>query len=376
MKQTFLLILLCLLFSCKSNHKSAVPTLLVEDAYRHPQAITTNDFVESFSYIRLETNPNCMVDEYPEINLTDDYVIIKTFRRCMLFDRQNGKYLRDVGHFGRDPGGFMSVAGGFFNENTQIFYFWGWKNDLLKYSLKGDFLGSVPTPFESSQTSTMVPERFDYTPENNIVCHLWNTTGTQDKMIVILDEAGKIISTVPNRHVIAEHPFRFTIREMRFLHTADKLLYNEIDNDTIFWISKGKPAPYLILARDKTRPDRYNFGEKPENIYPIDYFESQRFIMFNFMDPKNFFTLYDKSDSKLRVYKSSAGILNNTDSFVSFFPVSMRKEELSGFVQPEAIKSWFLKNQSIAEKLPEELKKLSSIELTDNPVIMIAGLKK
>jgi hypothetical protein len=107
MKQTFSLILLCLLFSCKPNHNSTIPILFVEDAYRHLQVINTNDFVESFSYVRLETAPGCMIDEYPEINLADEFIIIKTFKRYMLFDRQNGRYLHDIGHYGHDPGRFV-----------------------------------------------------------------------------------------------------------------------------------------------------------------------------------------------------------------------------------------------------------------------------
>ena len=163
-------------------------------------------------------------------------------------------------------------------------------------------------------------------------------------------------------------------RQLKFAHNRDNLLYYQDYNDTVFSVTVSKSKAYLILKRGRYMPVKGDYNTEAINI--MDYFESQKFIFLNFfVHRKSYFALYDKSDSKIAVTESTSGIINNTDAFLPFKPSSVFKEELIGIIQCTDLMSWFEKNPGLKEKLPPDLKKFSSKQPTDNPVIVIAKLK-
>ena len=123
-----------------TTKKETIPVLPLLKAINNQEEILTGDFITSLTYIPLETTPECLINNKPDITLTEKYIIIKTVwnkeRKILLFDRLNGKFIRQIGHFGKDPGGYSAFL--FYNDATSTFYFRGWKKNIIKYSIEGE----------------------------------------------------------------------------------------------------------------------------------------------------------------------------------------------------------------------------------------------
>lgn len=371
------LIFLCTLIKCPVEGQKLL-VLPLEEAYKKQEIITTKDFIESFTYIPLETTPECLIGGNPKIALVDNFIIITDLTQCLIFEKSNGNFVRKIGHIGRDPGGYRSTQG-FFNALTKTFYFPGWNNDLFKYSLEGKYLGKVVIPgANDSFTNAFVPEKFSYLNEKIFVCNIFNMDGLQSTLLMLFDENGKVIKSVPNRSVTKAHEIRISTGELNFYNYNNKLLYNEIYNDTIFNLSLNQITPYLVWNRGKYKVTQESQVKTLEQIRPIHFLESEKYITFTFsvLRKKRYFALYNKGNTKLKVCEYEKGIFNDTDGFVPFLPLTGFNGELVGLTQPLDIMNWVEDKKNMKKTIPAEFNKIISVEPTGNPVLTIARLKK
>lgn len=350
----------------------------LEQGYLHPEKITTQDFIESFIYIPLETNSECLIGANPRINLTENYIIVTDSRQCFMFDRNSGKFIRQIGHYGRDPEGYNSTQG-FYNGYSKTFFFLGWNNNLIKYSTEGKQIGSVPIPnYNNSFTNTFLPEKYTYLNENVIVCNILNINGIQNTLLLIFNEKGKEIMTVPNYYRTKEHKPGISTEEVNFFQNNGRLFFNEIFNDTIFWLNTSKTEPYIIYKREKFRVTRENRSLANEKIWIKDFFEYGKSILFNFYgrNYSTYFALFNKETLKLKVCESTGGIMNTTDGFLPFTPQELYQDEFVGLFQPKDLANWLSGNREKVKSFPQKLQKLLLIKETDNPIVIISKLKK
>jgi hypothetical protein len=352
--------------------------LKLEDAYKKQEPINSNEFISSVKYIPLETSPNCLIGASPKINATEKYFIISDNQNhCYLFDRFTGKFIREIGHYGKDPGGYRSNRG-FFNEMTSTMFFTGWKGDLLKYSLEGKYMGSISIPnFNDGFTDSYIPDRFEYLDNNLIVCNIINTNGLLKTLLLIFDENGKEIKTIPNRKPKIEHTLSISIGDVKYFHYKNKLYFNEYCNDTIFNVSLKSTEPYLIMDREKLIPTRENRGKANDIIQTTAFFETDKFFLITLWirGSNDNLAFYNKSTSKLKVCRFETEFKNNTDGFVTFLPRAIYNDELIGIIQQQEISLWAESNSSVKDKLPKELKDLTLKDPTDNPTIVVAAFK-
>lgn len=352
--------------------------LQLENAYKKQEPINSNEFIGSVKYIPLETSPNCLIGANPKINLTGKYFIITDNQNhCFLFDKSTGKFIREIGHYGKDPGGFRSNRG-FFNEMTSTIFFNGWKGNLLKYSLDGNYLGSVPIPnFKDGFADAYFPDSFEHLDNDLIACNIINTNGLQKTLLLIFDENGKEIKTVPNSKPLIEHNLTISVGDVKYFHYKNKLYFNEYCNDTVFNVNLKNAEPYLIMDRGKLIPTRENRSTGNGIIQAFSFFESDKFLLINLWtkESKDNLALYNKETLKLKVCNFKTGFKNNTDGFVSFIPKTIYNEDLIGIIQQQDISSWIEKNNALKDKLPKELKNLTLKDPTDNPTIVIAKFR-
>ena len=104
------------------------------------------------------------------------------------------------------------------------------------------------------------------------------------------------------------------------------------------------------------------------------------FCAFNF-NKRNYIAIYDKDQRETIVNDYSAesgkGFISNINDFVPIEFSSINKNgELICTIDALKIKQWFEKNPEKVPQLPESFKSLMNIKETDNPVIIIAKLKK
>jgi hypothetical protein len=372
------IVLLLLLLALCYNGKGQKPlTLSLEEAYKHKKLITTKDIFDSFIYLPLETSTDCLIGANPKFRLTEKFIVATDQNRCLLFDRNNGRFIRQIGHYGKDPDGYKSTRG-FISELTESVYFIGWNNDLLRYSFEGKLLSSIRIPNHSnSLTSTFVIEKYAYLKKDLIVCNILNINGIQNTLLMVFDENGNEIIRIPNRKIAKEHKPVITTGELNFFYSYDNLLYNEIYNDTIFHLVSDRADPYIILDRGKYSLAKGKDMPDKERLILRSFFESGKFIVliFSMSDNSRYLALYNKTDQTLRLSEIQEGVLNDTDDFMPFLPSDIFNDELLGSIQPLQIIKWAGDNKSAGRSVPPALKGGISIDPTDNPVIVIGKLK-
>jgi hypothetical protein len=362
-----------------------IPVLNLAQAIEHPENITLSDFVESITYIPLATSFDYLVDKYPRVYVTKEYIITITAYKCLVFNRKNGEFLREIGKYGRGPGEYQSSLG-LLNECIPAYFFTGFNGTLVKYTLDGVFRGNIKIPgYKDSFVSPSYPMNYSFINDSVIVCDLLIALGTEPNSLMIFNEKGKVYKIIPNRNILKTKQ-NFTLRtdEMRFYHFDNRLLAQSMYNDTVFQVSVDKLIPYFVLNRGKHCPpfeSKWWSLEKQLQAKFINqprYSESNRFITFNFIFNKNtYFALYDKSSKLLKVSDNNSGLNNDIDGFMNIIFDHMNSEgEIIGLIQAKELVYWIEKNPEKVKTLNPRLQKLQNIKIEDNPVIVIANYKK
>jgi len=362
-----------------------IPVLNLSSAIEHPENITLSDFVESITYIPLTTTYDCLVDKNPKVYVTKEYIVTVTRLRCLVFNRKNGEFIREIGRYGRGPEEFRSTRG-FINDQIPACYLTRWNGNLVKYTMDGVFRGNINIPgYKDSFDSPSLPMNYSFINDSIIVCDFLIATGTESNSLMIFNENGKVLKIIPNRNILkTKQNFVLRTGEMSFHHFNNNLFFQSMYNDTVFQISLDKIIPSFILNRRKHSPPFeskwWSYGKQLQANFisqPL-YSENKRFITFNFYLSKNkYFALYDKSLKLLKVIDNNSGIKNDIDGFINITFDSMNSEgELIGLIQANELVNWIEKNPEKFKVPNPGLQKLQNIKMEDNPIIVIAKYKK
>lgn len=367
-----------------NNYGQCIPTIRLEEAIEHPQTITTRDFIKDVTYVRLSTSSDCLVGVNPKISVTKSYILITTDRKCLLFDRYSGTFIREIGHYGKDPGGYR-YAYGFFNESTLTCYFIGWNHDLVIYTLDNVYKGVLKVPgSDSSSEYALEPGDYSFINDKVYVFNALWLTGKEPFSVIVFDEKGKRVFSVPNRNFQSkDYPLMVVTKEVRFHRFNSNLYFQDRYNDTVFKLGQNMISPAFILDRGKRKPlfeSRWWPLEKWQKagfILQPEYFESRRFVSFYFdYNNSKYFAFYDKQLKITKVGIVGAGIENSSDGFINLGFSSINESgELSGLIQPYEIMEWIKQNPAKFKALSPELKKLGEINAEDNPIVVIANCK-
>jgi hypothetical protein len=362
-----------------------LPVLNLSNALNNPTIISVSDFIESIEYIPLETTSESLVGNNPKIIVTDDYIITRTYRKCLVFSRDNGAFIRELGHYGRDPGGYKTNLG-IFNELSSIYYFRGWDRDLIKYSLSGEFLGAITIELSDKETEAITsPDAFSYLNDTILVCQLVCLDGTEPYSFYIFDDNGNLLKAIPNKMRLSKkQAMNFSTPELKFHRYNGNVFFQCFYCDTIYKLLINDIKPAFILKSGKyllPYESKWWSMEKRKRsdfITIPTYFENSRFIAFDmYKKSARYFGLYNKSNRSFKISENAYGILNNLDGFINPSFISINEsEELAGFVNPKEILLWFEQNSDKMNSLRSEVKQLKGINESDNPVIIIAKFKK
>lgn len=386
MKRFSILIFLCFIISITNDiFSQQIPVLNLSSSIEHPEDITLSDFVESITYIPLATTYDYLVDKYPKVYVTKDYIVTITTYTCLVFNRKNGEFIREIKHSGRGPGEYQATRG-FFNDIIPAYFFTGWNGNLVKYTMDGVFRGNVKIPgFEDNFVSPSVPMNYSFINDSIIVCDFLIALGTEPKSLMIFSEKGNVLKIIPNHNILkTKQNFVLSTGESSFYRFNNNLFFQNMYNDTVFQVTIDRITPYFVLNRGKHSPPFeskwWSFEKKLKSnfISQPTYSEKKRFISFNFYFGRDkYFGLYDKSIKLLKVVDNKSGIKNDIDGFIDLsFDYLNSEGELIGLIQANDLVNWIEKNSEKFKGLNPGLQKLQNINMTDNPVIVIAKYKQ
>jgi hypothetical protein len=368
-----------ILYGCQElNTPKSLHRIDILTAFKNKNTINLSSIAENIQYVQLETKKGVQLGHSPRFYLNESYIIAFAAKQIYLFNRQTGKFIREIGHFGQDPGGYRNTIFNYpYDDEKQICIAHGWgMNEYLLYDLKGGEIISISD----------LGNTFAILNDSIYVAYIKNLTGIEDKKLIILNinQNNSIVNIFPN-YLKFDPSGNFAMWKAQgwFYKYSDELHFFEQFTDTIYQVTPEKLFPKFVLVMGKFAPpyeeqNKSDFlkHDVKEYIFIENIFESENYLLFKIKIDTNIFNgIYYKKFGTTKVSDSNY-FINNIDSFIPLIYSTISNNYLIGYCEAFNIKKWFEDNSEKAKKLPQYLRKLEDIKENDNPVLMLVKLKE
>ena len=379
-KPVILLLSVFLAISC-SKDKIDSNTILVDHDKR--KILFASQLFSEIKYVPLETNKNCLIDNWWSVYVTDDF-IISIGDEIYVFNRETGSFLKKLGNKGNGPNEYQkTITKNSFNGlNNSVFV----KKE--KYWLELFIDDSVPVKINMPELgivdfegvfSISAIDNFIQTGTNKYFAFLNNHNGSSKLKALLFDKNGSVLNTYPNYLKYKNDPKMMMKAPGIYYRYQDDYFFKELFNDTIFKIKDIRLEAAYWFNLGKYKQDYEDQEVKYRNTYiNIEkVFESDNYIFFDYwINHKYYCGYYDKRKRNSIILDNKdneTGFVNDFDFIGSFHPISItNRQELIGILPSSVVCS---SNSNMAIKKNKHLQKLTNITLESNPIVMIAKLK-
>jgi hypothetical protein len=344
------------------------------------EKIICSQFIDEFEYVQLETNEKCFINNDPKILILKNLILVYEIRYCFVFDRKSGKFLYEISHFGRAPGEYNSAMEAYDYERS-ILYFRGWNNNMLMYSLNGDYLGSflIPEQRGGMDASPSMMFHFSSLPNSLLVGYSINLIGSEKKLLNVFNQNGEIVKVFPNKNILPKQNMTLNLLEDHFYQFNYKTYFKERYTDTVFKVTENEMVPHIAFnLSEYTVPyiSKWWSSEKQNKANYVvisKVFENSGYIIFQaFKQTTDYFGLFYKKEEKLFVNEFKSGLPNDVDNFIPFSPAFMDNDgNFIEIINPIKIVNWVKDNPLKLKDLPDKIQKLLTMREEENPIIMI-----
>jgi hypothetical protein len=390
---------------------NSIRTIDIEKAFNNICDIFLSDFADEIEYIQLETVKESVTGGYLHAFASDRNIIAISFRQIYLFERKSGKFIREIGRYGPGPNEYgkttFSVP---FDENRHMIR--ASANDPQKnieFDLDGIVVRTLNFPTKNEKHKYTMWSEMIPLDEKYYVTYVINNSGNEPDKLLVFDEKGNVFARFTNHHtyeINPKHAGSFTTGGGIFYKRKNDVFFYENCVDTLYQVTKDEIYPYFHFHLGKYNPPYSEKSNLPwgdpdtwgENRMRDIFFEfqtineSERFLFFSFdfgkMKPiantrPLYFGYYDKELDITKISKVDkieiSPVINDLDEFAPLYQDRWsinNSGEMVAYMEAGDIKEWFDENPEKAKKLPEHLKKFSKLTSDDNPVVVIAKLKK
>lgn len=136
-----------LLMACSSGtqQEKVKGQIDVLPAFENLTELKVSHLGKNIRYVPLETTDSSLVVGV-QVGLLDDKILIssgnRTERHCFLFDRQSGKFIREIAQYGQGPKDY-SLSFPIVHPVTKNLHFRRHIGKLLEYNQEGEYLGEI-----------------------------------------------------------------------------------------------------------------------------------------------------------------------------------------------------------------------------------------
>lgn len=410
MRITFFTFIVLLIISCKNN--SATDRKISEDdsnqffeidlqkGFNNKQTIPLSRIASDVEYIALETKEDCMVRPVVRYYFTDSLIFIKNFDHILKFSH-NGKFIERIGTSGRGPGEIDLARNLSFLPDQKILVVQkNYQRELLFFSFTGELIKTLDYEHHI--------ENFRILPNGNFLTYESGASGTEDVMFCIMNENWDTLSTIRNYTKWTSTPSSIQIMIgypvfEPFYFSQNKHHLKSMYNDTVYEISSDKIEPeyFINLGKlklpDILRPERLGvsqlqkFRDNGHNYYFAQVFEASDKIFigaFNYGESESSkYLIYNKIKKEctlLTDYENkSTGFVNDWDGGIDFWPTGQLNDNqvfmpITPLQFKELLSEKTVENNEIKyrESKSRLLNLISSMDETDNPILMVVTLKQ
>ena len=363
--------------------------------------INYSDVFERVDYVKLETKKECLIDNYYlYLYLTDIYIIAFYFptQSAYLFDRETGKFIKQIGSKGQGPNEYSLFTKTIFDEVSSILFF-DRNKDWLGYHIETENTSIIIPPIKlektvGDRTITMsLIHNFVKIDSTAYAGYVNNYSGRDSIKLVIFDKDGNILKTFPNYQSFGPND-EYNNKNQNSIsfkpYNGDWYKYNGvyyfkegIFNDTIFRVTRDSMIPYISFLLGNKKPSYQFMGgsgsEMDDYYYVYIQGENDKYLFFNFSYKRNkYYCYFDKSKAETYVsnFLDDDGIAffkNDLDEIpIKTLGNLNSNGETLGRLSAEKILEALKGKKTLSSKLQH----LKNIEYDDNPIVVIAIPKK
>ena len=391
----YIILFLITLSSCNSHkeeHDGDILRIVIPDTKEEERTqLYASDFISDIEYVSLETQPQCLIGEFYDISISENYILVysSTEANCFLFSR-NGKFIRKIGQRGNGPEEYVN---GLYlikiDEKSGVVFLMGVRA-IYSYRITGEFIKKL----DLSELYKKVGVRRLFN-EMHWKDDLFCASGDEAYSFVIFSLDGEIVKSFPN-YIKKEFNLYSPGDDFYYFTYKERIYIKEIKGDTLFMVNDQLDfVPELVL-------DLYDKGVEPPYYKGLirSIFISDKYLFMH----GTVFCLFEKDKKKLSIIKHDPsiirertisnesikmrfyGLTNDIDGGLAFFPFEyfykihndnqfvrgFQSYELKKYLTDEYLSTRKVKNPEAHKRLK---KLLADLDEDDNPVIMIATVK-
>ena len=376
MKASGLLFLFLLVMSCGSPDNEIIE---VDFERISDNAITLSAIADDITYVTLDNNYPMSI--FYGVELFNDTIYLNERNNGMFAMDMSGKIIRRYGSRGRGPGEYVYGLKFTIDRTSRVIYLLD-RNNILKYSLNGTFLGNI--------SLEKFPGLFgDIKSKNSLIIAFENiNVGKAVYNWIVIDAEGNLIREKYNSIPSFKTGWGFIERAYEL---ESNTYYYSIYNDTVFCISPdlSYSTSFLFKPSELRWPRHHvDLSGRFDYINVSRVFETKAFILLKYYYKKNNIAFIDKSNGKsykVTWEEENGGIINDLDGGALFEPIQYLKKDgreyLVGYTQTIDIISRVHSDdfKNYTPKKPNGKEALNSLaenlKETDNPLLTLVRLK-
>lgn len=360
-----------------------IKTIALPEIINSSSEAVLSVFTDSVYYIKLETNPDCLIGNIGAIKKHGDKIIIydRSSNRLLVFN-QNGKFLNQIGKVGRGPGEYSKLRTGFVIDSNRnsIYIINGDRRVLIEYGINGRFVREIPTDFYVTNLEIDGDNLLCYT--SSAYAYLFDS-----HLIHVINGKGEILRKVhkvdigPNS---ADHMARISMVSGKMLYWErpweEVYSYEESRIKKVFSIDYGRLRMPTKLYYDYER-----FPDETQNyliIHDLMFFNDFIYMQVMLRNKKTYYYFFPKNREGYKTEYSKDlkgyGIENDLDYGPRFtFDFKIADKESCHICEPFDLKSLIseTRNDTKFKGNGSLLDLINILEITDNPVLQIIKLK-
>lgn len=348
--------------------------------------------IKNRKYIKLETNPNCIIGGIDKIQIYDHNIFIldNNIAKSLFIFTDEGNFKTKISNIGRGPGEF-TIPRDFWLDtlNQEVIILDHMSKKKLRYNYDGVLTNEITLDFNNSGTFAFIsPDSYAYDIDN---AYNINYSTDLSKKLLITDNKNNIIGTYLSSKKWQD---KFINAPFKFCTSPEGVYYIPKLVDTIYNITKdGIKSRYFVDFGSKKLDISKFSGSLPDkelikNIFASDYafnivtlVENNDYLFFSFLyriyDSQPNFVFYSKHDKKVLYFTK---LSDSGKTLGLFYPKAAYKDEFVFVLEPyvlfEEIDKYKTKNAiKYQEALNEFGTLLSSTTNKDNPILVFCKLK-
>lgn len=345
---------------------------------------------DSISFIKLETNSNCLITDYKQLEMTDSLIFLSDLNHSLyLFDIE-GKFISQIGRKGDGPDEYINLSTFYVdNKNGKVVIIDDAKGLFISYDFTGKFLSSTPISLESIRRSSQAL----LSDNNNLLLYNMMNMNMEDNMaysVIDLNTGhlkGKYFTYNPIKlnhylYSFSNHPMGKYEDEIHFIMPLSDTIYSYSKSDFstkyVFETSKK------LIKREQITPNTSNYDSDIFKLGKEGYFtgftalfETKNKIFLEYKDQGIAlgYYLFDKQTKEGNQYLYNYD--NTLIKTVPFFRIvyALPNDQLIGIANPDyllGLKDKLDVNNSSVRQLKEVLDKTKD---DDNPILFIYHFK-